>query len=362
MLRELFRLPYRQTEGLGRALAKLLRAEIAIPDFTSLAKRAAKMSRSLDASAASGPLDVVVDSTGLKVYGEGEWKVRQHGVGKRRTWRKLHLAVDPDTHEIVAEVLTENNVHDADQVWPLLKQVDRPVRTFYGYASAYATAAHAKRRRRSTVTPNRTFITPGTENQSRSGRQRRMPSPGPCQLQWHISQWRASRDRVTPRPGLDSSRPVHISRQHRGGARGNGGGRECGSSWLGRTAVSRLARKHRLSARDASGLMRQTALRKWPDLDIGLRQSLVAGRCRAAIGPGASVLFDRQPASPGAACRSATELSDNQAFDLGLQWRASVEELLDREWKAVNAIRDELLKCGRLSGNRVRHLWLLHRS
>jgi hypothetical protein len=61
----------------------------------------------------------------------GEWKVRQHGVGKRRTWRKLHLAVDPDTHEIVAQVLTENNFHDADQVELLLRQINRPVRTFY---------------------------------------------------------------------------------------------------------------------------------------------------------------------------------------------------------------------------------------
>ena len=131
-LRELFRLPYRQTEGLGRSLAKLLGVDIAIPDFTSLAKRAAKLGVSLDVPQANGRLDVVVDSTGLKIYGEGEWKVRQHGVGKRRTWRKLHLAVAPDTHEIVAQVLTENNVHDADQVAPLLEQIDRPVRTFYG--------------------------------------------------------------------------------------------------------------------------------------------------------------------------------------------------------------------------------------
>src|ERR1700674_1765603 len=75
-LRELFRLPYRQTEGLGRSLAKLLGADIAIPDFTSLAKRAAKLGVSIDVSQANGPLDVVVDSTGLKIYGEGEWKVR----------------------------------------------------------------------------------------------------------------------------------------------------------------------------------------------------------------------------------------------------------------------------------------------
>jgi len=133
MLRELFRLPYRQTEGLGRALVRLLQADIAIPDFTSLAKRAAKTTVSLRFDkAATGPIDVVVDSTGLKVYGEGEWKVRQHGVGKRRTWRKLHLAVNPATQEIVAQTLTDNGAHDADQVETLLEQVDCGVQTFYG--------------------------------------------------------------------------------------------------------------------------------------------------------------------------------------------------------------------------------------
>ena len=133
MLRELFRLPYRQTEGLARALVKLMDADVAIPDYTSLQKRAAKLDVAIQvAQASAGPIHVVVDSTGLKVYGEGEWKVRKHGVGKRRTWRKLHLAVNPDTHEIVAETLTENSVHDADQVDDLLDQVDTDVEAFYG--------------------------------------------------------------------------------------------------------------------------------------------------------------------------------------------------------------------------------------
>lgn len=133
MLRELFRLPYRQTEGLARALVKLMSADVRIPDHTSLQKRAAKLDVAIQVTQASaGPIHVVVDSTGLKVYGEGEWKVRKHGVGKRRTWRKLHLAVNPDTHEIVAETLTENSVHDADQVDELLDQVDTGVETFYG--------------------------------------------------------------------------------------------------------------------------------------------------------------------------------------------------------------------------------------
>ena len=131
-IRELFRLPYRQTEGFGRALAKLMNAGVAIPHHTSLVKRAAKLEISIAIDPAKGPIDVVVDSTGLKVYGEGEWKVRQHGAGKRRDWRKVHLAVDPDSHAIVAQMLTGSSVHDGDAVAPLLEQVEQEVTTFYG--------------------------------------------------------------------------------------------------------------------------------------------------------------------------------------------------------------------------------------
>src|SRR3990172_1007908 len=131
-IRELFQLPYRQTEGFGRSLAQLLEVEIAIPDFTSLAKRAAKLGISLCVTLKRGAIDIVVDSSGLKVFGEGEWKMRAHGKSKRRTWRKVHLTVNPQTQEIEAEVLTENSGHDADQVDGLLDQVGSPVRTFYG--------------------------------------------------------------------------------------------------------------------------------------------------------------------------------------------------------------------------------------
>lgn len=92
----------------------------------------------LDISHRTGSVDVVVDSTGLKVFGEGEWKTRKHGVGKRRTWRKLHLGVNPTTQEIEAEVLTENSGHDADQVDDLLEQIDAPIDAFYG-DGAYVT-------------------------------------------------------------------------------------------------------------------------------------------------------------------------------------------------------------------------------
>lgn len=132
MLRELFRLPYRQTEGLGRSLVELMQVDIVIPNYTSLAKRAAKLEISLDIADRKGPIHVVVDSTGLKVFGEGEWKTRQHGISKRRTWRKLHLAVNAETQQIEAEVLTENSGHDADQVAELLEPIKSPIESFAG--------------------------------------------------------------------------------------------------------------------------------------------------------------------------------------------------------------------------------------
>jgi DDE family transposase len=132
-LRELFRLPYRQTEGLGRALATLMQVAIPIPDFTSLQKRAAKLNIAITVSPTTrGPLHVVIDSSGVKVYGEGEWRVRCYGVERRRTWRKLHLAVDPQTQEIVAHLLTTKHVGDAGRVAPLLAQIERPIEKFYG--------------------------------------------------------------------------------------------------------------------------------------------------------------------------------------------------------------------------------------
>jgi len=131
-LRELFRLPYRQTEGLGRALVKLLEADVPIPDFTSLAKRAARLGVSLDVAPTSGPIDVIVDSTGLKVYGAGEWRRQAYQTPKRRTWRKLHLSINASTQEIVAEVLTSRRADDADQVPALLAQVEPPVAKLYG--------------------------------------------------------------------------------------------------------------------------------------------------------------------------------------------------------------------------------------
>jgi Transposase DDE domain len=132
VLRELFRLPYRQTEGLGRALVKLMEVEVAIPDFTSLAKRAAKLGVSLELSSSQVPIDIVIDSTGLKVFGAGEWRSDAYRHPKRRTWRKLHLSINAASQEIVAETLTSNKCDDADMVPAILAQIELPVAKLYG--------------------------------------------------------------------------------------------------------------------------------------------------------------------------------------------------------------------------------------
>jgi len=90
-------------------------------------RRAKDIKVSLALPKSNSPLHLVFDSTGLKVYGEGEWKVRKHGYSKRRTWRKLHLGVDEKSGLIYAQVLTENDVDDASQLDPMLEQVDSPV-------------------------------------------------------------------------------------------------------------------------------------------------------------------------------------------------------------------------------------------
>ncbi|WP_425396299.1 IS5 family transposase [Aeoliella sp.] len=142
MLRELFRLPYRQTEGLGRALVQLMDVDVPIPSFTLLAKRAARLKTSLDVSHTRGPIDMVVDSTGLKVVGEGEWRSAAYQTCRRKTWRKLHLSINPETQEIMAEVLTTRSKVDAESVPELLKQVDQPIDKFYGDGAYDRWAVH----------------------------------------------------------------------------------------------------------------------------------------------------------------------------------------------------------------------------
>lgn len=126
--------PYRQTIGFVKSLLGLMKLDLSVPSYSQLCRRASDLEIPLDVPArpAGGIMHIVVDSTGLKVYGEGEWKVRKHGHSKRRTWRKLHLAIDPDYGYIHGCELTGNDADDASMVEGLLEQVEVPVDRFSG--------------------------------------------------------------------------------------------------------------------------------------------------------------------------------------------------------------------------------------
>jgi transposase len=137
MLRLAFGRPWRQTEGLLGSIMRLLDLTLPVPDHTTFSRRSADLSvASALKAAASGPVNVVIDSTGLKVFGAGEWQIEKHGGNGRRTWRKLHLAVDPASGEILASELTTTEEGDASLVGPLLDQISSPI------ASATADGAY----------------------------------------------------------------------------------------------------------------------------------------------------------------------------------------------------------------------------
>jgi hypothetical protein len=130
-LRVVFRLALRQTEGLIGSLLQLLDLNLAVPDHSTLSRRAATLEVPRP-QAGSAPVHLLVDSTGLKLCGPGEWLVEKHGTKGRRSWRKLHLATDVDTGHIVVSVLTDKDADDGLQTGPLLDRIDGPVASFTG--------------------------------------------------------------------------------------------------------------------------------------------------------------------------------------------------------------------------------------
>lgn len=126
-LKALFHLPLRATQGLVLSLVELLKLRITVPNYTTLSRRQGKLDIVLMTQKKNEPLHAVFDSTGLKIFGEGEWKVRQHGYNKRRTWRKLHLGIDEATGEIIASALTTNDMGDGEMLSDLVEQIKRPI-------------------------------------------------------------------------------------------------------------------------------------------------------------------------------------------------------------------------------------------
>ncbi len=127
MLRPAFKLALRQAKGLMTSVLTLTGLTLSAPDHTTVSRRAVTLPVMQPASVPPGPLHVLIDSTGLQVYGAGQWLEARHGMKSRRTWRKLHLAVDAASGMIVAQTLTDQDTDDPSQVGPLLDQVDDPI-------------------------------------------------------------------------------------------------------------------------------------------------------------------------------------------------------------------------------------------
>lgn len=126
-LRAVYRLPLRQTEGLIASIVQLLDIELAVPDHSTLSRRARTLRLPAVPTSSAGAVELLVDSTGVKLCGPGEWLVEKHGAQRRRAWRKLHLGIDARTGRIVASSLTSKEIDDAAELGALLDQVDDPL-------------------------------------------------------------------------------------------------------------------------------------------------------------------------------------------------------------------------------------------
>ncbi|MBE9033398.1 IS5 family transposase [filamentous cyanobacterium LEGE 11480] len=126
-VKSVYGLAGRQTAGFLASLLGLMGLSLPVPDHSTVSRRQAQLEVALPVVSKQGSVHVVVDSTGIKVYGEGEWKTRQHGISKRRTWRKLHLSVDEATGEILSAVVSTNNVHDSEVFETLIEQISGPI-------------------------------------------------------------------------------------------------------------------------------------------------------------------------------------------------------------------------------------------
>ena len=122
-LKVLFGMPLRQTTGFVQSLLRLVELDWVVPDFSTLCRRQKTLNVSLPYRGGTGPLNLLIDSTGIKAEGEGEWNARKHGGPKRRIWRKIHIGIDEETLEVRAVEVTTSNVGDMPMLPELLNQI-----------------------------------------------------------------------------------------------------------------------------------------------------------------------------------------------------------------------------------------------
>jgi len=166
-IRLVFHLPLRQAEGFLRSLFRLMGVDLDAPDHTTLSRRGADLKVSLASRMGKGPIDLIIDSTGLSVVGEGEWAAAKHGGNGRRGWKKLHLGVDA-RGEIVAQILAGSNVDDGSTGVAIIEDVPCSVRTLIADAAYDTTPIYD-----AAETQGAEVVVPPTSNASTSTRRRR---------------------------------------------------------------------------------------------------------------------------------------------------------------------------------------------
>lgn len=128
MLGLVYKQHLRQTEGFVESIIKLLNLELKTPDYTTISRRTKKLKVSRHRRANRYPVTLCVDSTGIKIYGEQEWQEEKYALKARKSWRKLHIAVDENGY-IASSELTTHNISDCATIGTLLEEIDNPIDT-----------------------------------------------------------------------------------------------------------------------------------------------------------------------------------------------------------------------------------------
>jgi Transposase DDE domain len=179
-LRAVFHLALRQTEGLIGSIIGLLGLELCVPDHSTLSRRARTLEVPRPQPRQHGePLHLLVDSTGLRLCGSGDWLREKHGTKTRRSWRKLHIGLDAGSGQIVAASLTSKEVDDGAEVGPLLDQVTGAVASFtadggYDQDRVYASVAERYPKAAIIVPPRATAVRSDTAETTPTQRDRHL--------------------------------------------------------------------------------------------------------------------------------------------------------------------------------------------
>ncbi len=149
VVKVVYHLSLRSLQGFLTSLICLFGLPLSVPSYCQICRRAAFLGATLKRLSGNRRItDIVIDSTGLKVYGEGEWKVRTHGKSKRRTWRKAHLAICPDSHMVSLALLTDNATTDSEAFEEMTHYLPRSVKRAYGDGAYDRSGSYKKSRDR----------------------------------------------------------------------------------------------------------------------------------------------------------------------------------------------------------------------